>query len=144
MYSTEEKDNIFNSICNKISIECMPLRKVLKLEGMPSGETFYKWMSEDDSKSKQYARACEERSENIFEDILIIADSVKEDVIVDDNGETIINHNVIQRDRLRVDTRKWYLSKINPKKYSDKIQVDNTEFKEQPLFPDVPENDSNK
>ena len=54
--------------------------------------------------------------------------------IIDKDGNEVVNHNVIQRDRLRVDTRKWYLSKLNPKKYSDKIQVDTSEFKEQPLF----------
>ena len=52
--------------------------------------------------------------------------------------------DTIQHRRLQVDSHKWMLGKMNPKKYSDKIQVDTTEFSEQPLFPDVPTNDSNK
>jgi len=133
-YSKEQIKEVFNNICLKIGVDGMALRNVLKLDGMPSGETFYKWLNEDENKTKQYARACNDRSDNIFEDVLNIADSAADDVIIDKDGNEVVNHNVIQRDRLRVDTRKWYLSKLNPKKYSDKIQVDTSEFKEQPLF----------
>ena len=35
----------------------------------------------------------------------------------------VLNGEHIQRSRLRVDTRKWYLSKLNPKKYGDKVDV---------------------
>ena len=40
-----------------------------------------------------------------------------------EDGKVVTNHNVIQRDRLRVDARKWALSKMNPKKYGDKVDV---------------------
>ena len=133
-YSKEQIKEVFNNICLKIGVEGMALRNVLKLDDMPSSQTFYNWLNDDESKSKQYARVCNDRSDKIFEDILNIADSTADDIIVDEQGKPVTNHNVIQRDRLRVDTRKWYLSKLNPKKYSDKIQVDTSEFKEQPLF----------
>ena len=42
---------------------------------------------------------------------------------VDENGNPRINHDVIQRDRLRVDARKWMLGKMQPKKYGDKLDV---------------------
>lgn len=32
------------------------------------------------------------------------------------------NNEVLQRSRLRVDTRKWLMSKIAPKKYGEKIE----------------------
>ena len=35
-----------------------------------------------------------------------------------------LNGEHVQRSKLRVDTRKWYLSKILPKKYGDKINVE--------------------
>jgi len=44
------------------------------------------------------------------------------DIADNTNGE-------VQRDRLRVDTRKWYLSKIMPKKYGDKLDVTTREEK---------------
>ena len=143
-YSTEEIDEIFNEICVLISDSGNSLRKVLNDNSMPSSRTFYKWLEDDEAKVKQYACACEDRSDKIFEDILTISDATAEDKIIDLDGNELINHNVIQRDRLRVDSRKWMLGKMNPKKYSDKIQVDTSEFKEQPLFPDVPTDNSNK
>jgi len=125
---------MFNSICYKIEVEGLALRNVLKLENTPSSRTFSKWLRNDPNKVKQYTRATDGRADKIFEDILVICDSTEDDVIVNGDGAPITNHNVIQRDRLRVDTRKWYLSKLNPKKYSDKVQVDTTKFSEQPLF----------
>ena len=77
-------------------------------------------LCEDKSKLKQYTYACDERADLIFEDIIDISDNVEHDVVEKD-GRTYTDHAVVQRDRLRVDSRKWYLSKINPKKYSDKI-----------------------
>ena len=74
----------------------------------------------------------------------VIADDQENDVYEDEDGREQTNHNVINRAKIRIDSRKWMLGKMNPKKYSDKIQVDTTEFSEQPLFPDVPKNNSNK
>ena len=41
-------------------------------------------------------------------------------------GTTITNTNAPARDRLRVDTRKWYASKIAPKMYGDRVEVEHT------------------
>lgn len=38
-----------------------------------------------------------------------------------DNGED--SKNAIARARLRVDTRKWLMSKMAPKKYGDKLEL---------------------
>lgn len=95
------------------------LRTILKDNLMPSSRTFFKWLDEDEDKVKRYARATEIRSEHIFEDVLKIADNNTADIITDENGERT-NNDVIQRSRLMVDARKWYLSKLNPKKYGDK------------------------
>ena len=121
-YSVEEINSKFNEIIGFISKDCLPLRKVLKKEGMPSTQTFYKWLDASDTKSKQYARACEDRHDFLFDQILDIADDQEGDIIIID-GKEVTNHNVIQRSRLRVDARKWALSKMNPKKYGDKVDV---------------------
>ena len=61
-----------------------------------------------------------QRSEAMFEDILEIADDTSRDTIDTENGEKA-NSEWISRSRLRVDARKWMLSKMMPKKYGDKI-----------------------
>ena len=58
--------------------------------------------------SQHYARAMEKRADAIFDEIADIADNPDPEADV-------------QRDRLRVDARKWVVSKMLPKKYGDKI-----------------------
>jgi hypothetical protein len=80
-------------------------------------------LDNNEALSKQYARACEERADKEFEDILSIADNSGNDKVTNDNGDEVVDNEAIARDRLRVDARKWRLSKMLPKKYGDKIDV---------------------
>ncbi len=125
-YSKTQIESIFKEICKQISEEGKPIRKVLLQEGMPKNETFYKWLDEDEEKAKQYMRACKKRADVIFEEIVTIADDQESDTYKNQDGVEVINHNVINRSRLRVDARKWVVSKMNPKKYGDRIEQDIT------------------
>lgn len=122
-YTEDDRTEIINKICNYISNDGMAVRNVLKMEGMPDSKTFYSWIDNDKDKLQQYARATTERADKIFEDILIISDSTADDIIKDKDGNEVINHRVIQRDKLRTDNRKWMLGKLNPKKYGEKLDV---------------------
>ena len=121
-YNEKQIELIFKKIIKQVA-EGKSLRNVLRQSKMPSSQTFYIWIDKDSEKSKQYARACSDRADAMFEDMFYIADATEDDVIKNEDGKPVTNHNVIQRDRLRVDTRKWALSKMNPKKYGDKIDV---------------------
>ena len=136
-YSIEEKQNIINRICEHISENKASLRDALLLDDMPNSESFYRWINEDEEKSKQYARACEERAEGIFEDILTIADESSSDRKTLGDKE-VVDGEVVQRSRLRIDARKWMLSKMQPKKYGDKIDVttNGKDISNQPLTPE--------
>lgn len=102
IYTTELADKI----CEKVAKQS--LNKVTKDKGMPDISTIFRWLVDEDKKEfcDKYEKACDERTEHMFEEINEISDNTK--------GE-------VQRDRLRVDTRKWYLSKMKPKKYGDKV-----------------------
>ena len=118
-YSQEDIDLIFNNILVEIE-NGRALRKILKEDdNMPSTQTFYKWIDEDDIKSKQYARACEVRADAIFDDIIDIADDKTNDVVHGENGISM-DTEFVARSRIRIDARKWIASKLNPKKYGDK------------------------
>jgi hypothetical protein len=120
-YSIDEIDKIFDYVCENIE-KGRALRKVLKDENMPSTKTFFNWLDLYPEKVKQYARATEIRAEAIFDDILAIADENTNDTYITDDGLERVNNDVIQRSRLRIDARKWVLSKLNPKKFGDKVQ----------------------
>jgi hypothetical protein len=57
------------------------------------------------------------------EEILEIADNVGGDMMTLADGREVIDNAVVQRDRLRVDARKWLLAKLQPKKYGEKIDI---------------------
>lgn len=120
-YSEKEKEKIITKVCDRVA-NGEALRTILAEKNMIDKNTFYIWIDADPSKSEQYARSCAERAESMFEDILNIADNQEEDTIVV-NGVEMVNHNSINRARLRVDARKWALSKLMPKKYGDKVDI---------------------
>ena len=125
-YTTKEIEKIFNSICNRIELG-ESLRKILKEDSMPSSRTFFKWVDLDEEKVKQYARACELRADILFEEMIEIADTPIEGVVIetDDNGRTKEKKgDMLGHRRLQIDARKWILSKMNPKKYGDKLEID--------------------
>ena len=124
-YSEREREQLFESIFELIE-NGKSLRKALATVKL-SSSTFFIWIDENENKSKQYARACEERAEALLDEMLDIVDDKSNDIIETDLGDGIIvekpNNEVIQRSRLRYDARKWLISKLNPKKYGEKVDV---------------------
>jgi hypothetical protein len=115
---------LFNEILNDIAENGTSLYSALK--GRLSSATFYEYLDKDETRLKKYARATELRAEKMAEETLEIADSLGDDIIQTPDGRIIENQRVINRDRLRVDTRKWLLSKLHPKKYGDSSKMDVT------------------
>lgn len=112
------------------------LRSICRADGMPAESTVRLWAVEDrDGFSAQYARAREAQMEALGEDILEIADDAKGDVAVAEDGTETVNQEHIQRSKLRVDARKWLMSKIAPKRYGDKITQEVTGSDGAPLVP---------
>jgi hypothetical protein len=124
-WTKEKKDKaidiIYNGMYNGQS--CRSIIDGADRNILPSYRVFLKWIDEDKILSKHYTYMREVRAEKIFDEILTISDSQQND-IVDKDGVKTVNHNVINRNRLQVDARKWILSKMNPKKYGDKQEVD--------------------
>ena len=60
----------------------------------------------------------------IFEEMIDIADNATNDWM-ERQGEKssgwVLNGDHVQRSRLMIDTRKWMLAKMQPKKYGEKI-----------------------
>ena len=112
----------FTQIMDLISTG-MPLRKAVKVVEMSSTKFFELIMEED--KKKRYARACELRADVIFEEMLEISDTPKlgETTVVSDSGTSVKTEDMTQHRKLQVETRKWVLAKLAPKKYGDKLDV---------------------
>jgi hypothetical protein len=76
----------------------------------------------------QYAAARDDLLEYWASDILEIADDGTLDTMPGLNkyGDEVMipNHANVQRDRLRIDSRKWLLSKLAARKYGDRLEVE--------------------
>lgn len=98
----------------------MSMRKACREEGIaPSNLVF--WCDEDVDLAEQYESARTALLDHWAEDIIDIAD---EPVGSTDNGTT--DSGAVAKQRLQVDSRKWILSKLNARKYGDKLQTENT------------------
>ena len=120
-------DEVATRICGFVA-EGYSLRQIGDLPQMPHKRTVKRWLAEKPSFQEQYARAKGEMAEHFAEEILEIADDGSNDWIEREletgNVIKVANHEHIARSRLRVDTRKWLMSKLLPKKYGEKLDVD--------------------
>ncbi|HKF08705.1 MAG TPA: hypothetical protein VKB89_08295 [Xanthobacteraceae bacterium] len=53
-----------------------------------------------------------------------MADNASGDYVTTGDGKRIVDHENIQRSRLRVDARKWAAARLAPKKYGDNVGVE--------------------
>jgi len=136
-------EDIADEICSRLS-QGEPLRQICRDLRMPGWVTVYNWCKIDDGFSERIARARNIGFDSIAEDCLHIADGrdyaervsylrkrLKE---CDDPKEqyqlevelgitSMSPKELAQRDKLRVDTRLKLLSKWDPKRYGDKLDL---------------------
>lgn len=122
---TDYGPDIVSTICERIA-DGQSVREIARDDAMPAMSTIFKWLSIHPEFAEQYVRAKEAQAEHFAEDILDIADNANNDWMerLSDEDKSLgwrENGEAIQRSRLRVDSRKWLLSKLMPKKYGDKI-----------------------
>lgn len=123
---TEFKQTIADEICERIA-DGESLRKICESEDMPAKTTVFRWLADERFAAfrDQYARAREAQADVFFEEIIDIADDGSNDTYQKDGAE-LTNHDVIARSRLRVDARKWAASKLAPKKYGEKLDLEHS------------------
>lgn len=98
-----------DAICEEI-VKGKSLRAICAADDMPAVSTIFKWMNDFPSFSEQYARAKDEQAELLADEIISIADTEADS----------------QKARVRIDARKWVASKLKPKKYGDKTQLEHS------------------
>jgi hypothetical protein len=119
LYSKE----LASKICEEIA-QGKSLRTICKADEMPAVATIFLWFQKHKEFVEQYDKAKQEQAVAMAEEILDIADDGTNDYYENDDGKVLLAAENIQRSRLRVDTRKWLLSKLVPKKYGDRVTQD--------------------
>lgn len=97
------------------------LSSVCRSEGMPTKPTVLRWLARHDLFQTQYREAKVQATEAVAEEIFDIIDEVPPM-----KADGSIDSGAVAWAKNRADARKWYLSKIAPKKYGDKIQTEHS------------------
>lgn len=111
-------------VCNIMSTSHLGIVKICKQVGIGS-VSFYNWLDESEANKKRYARAREAQADLLVEEMIELSDDKSGDTLSTKIGEQGNAANVA-RAKLQVETRKWLSGKLKPKKYGDKIEVENT------------------
>lgn len=117
---------VAEEICRRLA-EGESLTRICRDEHLPAESTVRGWALDDrEGFYAEYTRARQVQAHRMFDETLEIADFGLNDTYEDEDGHTKTDHDVIARSKLRVDTRKWYLSKVLPKVYGDKTHLEHS------------------
>ena len=120
-YSPELADRV----C-ELMIEGLSLRKICEVEGMPSRQSIFNWLEKNEQFRQRYEIARAMQVEFWAHEIIEIADDTSGDFIINEHGERVFDHENVQRAKLKIDARKWLMSKLHPARYGDRVTADIT------------------
>lgn len=118
-------------ICERLS-QGESLRRICSDKDMPGKSTVMRWLADKELLGfrDQYARARELQADYWAEEIIEIADDGTNDYVERENRDGSTTQAVdlehINRSRLRVDTRKWLMARLAPKKYGDRVTAEHS------------------
>lgn len=103
---SEYTDELGDIICDEI-IAGGALYKLCERDDFPGERTVYQWLDRHPEFAQKYARARELQQDREADKIVVIADEAKDANLA----------------RLQIDARKWRASKLAPKKYGEKLDM---------------------
>lgn len=106
---TSFTQKVADAICEQLA-DGRSLRSICLDDGMPVKSTVFKWLIAHPSFKDQYAHAREAQADTLADEIQDIADEKCKDMVA------------VQRNKMRLDARKWLASKMKPKVYGDKVE----------------------
>lgn len=119
---------VADKICERLA-KPESLRSICSDESMPSRTTVFRWLREHEAFRNQYAHAREDQADAYFDEIIELSDTcvIGEKTEKDADGKVVkvTTGDMIERSRLGIETRKWALGRMKPKKYGDRLQLAN-------------------
>jgi hypothetical protein len=106
-----EMEPLADAICEGLA-KGRSLKSVCSAPGMPALRSIFQWLREDSAFRDAYDRAREQQARAFADELSELADQA--------SGLDAAGVNAM---RLRVDTRKWIVSKMLPKEYGDRVDV---------------------
>ena len=120
---TRYSDALAKRICVRLA-NGETLRSICRRKGFPAESTVRAWALDDfEGFYAQYARARDLGLDAIADETMEISDTARLDQKTKrgPNGVEVTTGDMVERSKLQVDTRKWYLSKLAPKRYGERM-----------------------
>lgn len=114
-------------ICEELSATDRSLASICQADNMPEVRTVYRWLEADEAFRQQYARAKSLQADVLAAQVVDISNTPEEGVKTktDKDGNLLVETgDMVEHRRLKIDARKWYASKLAPKKYGDRLALD--------------------
>ena len=105
-------DSVAAEICALIA-EGKPVAQIVKIQGMPKYRTIMTWLNERQDFQQNYARARQDQADTFADEIINVARNAI--------GKP---NEVVQASRLLSDNMKWVASKMKPKRYGDRVELE--------------------
>lgn len=123
---TKYTEELADKICELIASSNNGVH-VISQELKIAPSSVFLWLSTHKYFSDKYTRAREVQAELLADEIIQIADDGTNDYMTITKGDheyNVEDKEVTNRSKLRVDARKWKASKLAPKKYGDKLELE--------------------
>lgn len=122
VFTTESRAEIMAAVCELLK-EGHSLPQAIKLSGRDvRPPTILDWANTYPELGDRYARARERGYAALADEIMEISDETSVAARYNEDEVTLVlDATAVARNRLRVDTRKWLLSKMLPKQFGDKV-----------------------
>ncbi len=123
-YTLELAAEICERIANGETLMC-----ICEDPHIPTRPTVTRWLTDETQTAflERYALARELQADNWADELVKIADDASSDWIKRANGvggeAPTLNHEHIQRSKIRIETRQWLIERLNPKKYGRKTEL---------------------
>lgn len=120
----------FDAVCERIALGESVRQICNEGDDPPCGQmTFYRWLQADETGELQeaYRLAREIQADREVDEIKEIADDARNDWMErrgkDGEMRVELNAENVQRSKLRIQARQWKASKLKPKVYGDKLDL---------------------
>lgn len=123
---TKFNQAIADAICDRLA-SGLSLRRICRNSAMPNKATVFRWLAANSEFSDQYARARESQADLLVDEMIDIADQPKigkKTKRTSDGKLEETTFDMTEHRRLQIETRKWVAARMRPKKYGDKIDVE--------------------
>lgn len=123
------KAQLFKIICERIAggetlkaitrgTEIIPGQK------NPDRNTVVLWTLKNEEWAKEFKAAGIAQLDFWRDEMIDICDDESRDQVPDGKGGYKSDNTSVNRDRLKVDTRKWIMCKLHPERYGDKVGIE--------------------